>query len=227
MGIGNAFSRASGVGRRIALQQAVAPSGAFTPNGAPTGFGQPLSGKDQPEDLGAVYHTQQTPNPPSATPRQPSQNTGFAGGSISGQPAPPQSTMPNFGANNPVTREALEGYYASRGAQARGPQGGNPGSIDYWLNKQNELVNRGRELGYGNDGWDYYNKFLSNAEEFTGSPEATAMAMWGTTGQPQVEPRARLNQALSSSITQPVTRADAGDNSLLQSLLAQLQLRTQ
>lgn len=89
-----------GGNRKKALQQAIQPGGAFTPNGAPTGFGQPSKPSEpegteyQPE--GQPYQTQQpTPQPqvqaqPAAA--NPAWNTdGYAGPQYTAQNARQQA----------------------------------------------------------------------------------------------------------------------------------------
>lgn len=61
-------------------------------------------------------------------------------------------------------RQAITDYYASRGTA---PQGN---SIDYWTEKYFE---------FGDKDPEYYNRFLSNAEEFTGGRAGTAKGMFG------------------------------------------------
>lgn len=97
------------------------------------------------------------------------QNTGVVGPTNQ----PQQSAIGNFTSQPSV--DQINQYYASRGVA---PQGN---SAQYWASKFPELAARGRELQPGTDGTWYFNKFLSNAEEFTGGPAQTAMAMWGTT----------------------------------------------
>lgn len=108
---------------------------------------------------------------------QPSQ----AGSGFNGQPAQPVQA-PSF--SNPNSGTALgaapmgstqwvQNYFDSRGVK---PQGD---SVNYWANKWNE---------FGQKDPEYYQKFLSNAEEFTGGPQQTAQAMWGMNpgqGMPQ------------------------------------------
>lgn len=107
---------------------------------------------------------QSQPNPPS----QVSNGTmlgSIAQGSGSGM----------FGTTAP-SRDQLSQY-----SQGRGSQFGDS-SLNYWSNPQKwqELVQRGQQLQPGSDGSWYANKFLSNAEEFTGGAHQTAMNMWGS-----------------------------------------------
>lgn len=83
------------------------------------------------------------------------------------------SVMPSF--NRPPSQDELRQYAQGRGGQFT------DSSLGYWSNpsKWNELMQRGRELQPGTDGSWYANKFLSNAEEFTGGAHQTAMNMWG------------------------------------------------
>lgn len=173
----------------------------FQPNNAPQGFGQPngsgfadTSNDPNPESPESMVR------PPQASP----QNTGINGGAtpsggIGGSaptptptpqapaPAAPKGPTPaptlTAGMTPDQVRQSVQGYYDQRGVQALGARGNTPGSVDYWTSKYDELLKRGKELNPAGDGSDYLNKFLSNAEEFTGSPEATAAAMgWAPQG---------------------------------------------
>lgn len=176
----------------------------FQPNNAPQGFGQPNGS--------GFADTTADPNPeaPESVVRPPQpgpQNTGINGGAAPGgltgggptpppAPPPPKPTAPPPGAgsgklmptltadmNPEQTHQAVQDYYAQRGVTPLGARGATPGSVDYWTQKAPELIARGKELDPSSDGTAYLNKFLSNAEEFTGSPEATAAAMgWGPQG---------------------------------------------
>ena len=64
-------------------------------------------------------------------------------------------------------RSGVEQYYAGRGVTPY------PTSVDYWTNRYNDFGNRDPE---------YFMRYLSNAEEFTGGPQQTAQAMWGGGG---------------------------------------------
>ena len=122
----------------------------------------------------------------------PTGNTGFNGGNqnaAQAQANPPSqvsngtmlgsvasgNAMPSFGAAAP-SREQLMQYSQSRGGNQL-----NDSSLNYWSdpNKWNELRQRGMQLQPGTDGSWYANKFLGNAEEFTGGAHQTAMNMWG------------------------------------------------
>ena len=113
-------------------------------------------GNNQP-----IYQTQST-----------NTNTGIkAGDNPTG--TQPFNGAPTFGTS--VTADDIRNYYNQRGVTP------NSTSPDYWASKWGELVNRGKELQPGTDGTWYANKFLSNAEEFTGGAVQTAQNMWGTT----------------------------------------------
>lgn len=121
----------------------------------------------------------------------PSDNTGKSSGNVAqSQPNPPSQVSNGtmlgsiaqgnsgggmFGTTAP-SRDQLSQY-----SQGRGSQFGDS-SLNYWSNPQKwqELVQRGQQLQPGSDGSWYANKFLSNAEEFTGGAHQTAMNMWGS-----------------------------------------------
>lgn len=90
---------------------------------------------------------------------QPSQPA--AGGGVPAGGGLPQLTS---GMSRDQVTQAISDYYASRGVQ---PQGN---SVQYWTDKYFE---------FGDKDPEYYNRFLSNAEEFVGGPAGTAKGMFG------------------------------------------------
>ena len=106
---------------------------------------------------------QSQPNPPSQV------SNGTALGSIA-----QGNGSGMFGTTAP-SRDQLAQF-----SQEKGSQFGDS-SLNYWSNPQKwqELVQRGQQLQPGSDGSWYANKFLNNAEEFTGGAHQTAMNMWG------------------------------------------------
>lgn len=82
------------------------------------------------------------------------------------QQTPTQSQQPQFrsGMGRDEVRQAVTDYYSGRNTA---PQGN---SVDYWTDKYFE---------FGDKDPEYYSRFLSNAEEFTGGPAQTAKSMWG------------------------------------------------
>lgn len=90
----------------------------------------------------------------------------MGGGALAGGGAPAGGGLPQLASGmsrDQVTR-AITDYYASRGTQ---PQGN---SIQYWTDKYFE---------FGDKDPEYFNRYLSNAEEFVGGPAGTAKGMWG------------------------------------------------
>lgn len=73
--------------------------------------------------------------------------------------APAPAAQPAMG-----SKEWVQQYYDSRGVKPRDT------SVQYWADKWNE---------FGQKDPEYYQRFLSNAEEFTGGAAQTAKAMWG------------------------------------------------
>lgn len=83
-----------------------------------------------------------------------------------GQP-PPAATSKSFnwqGLSDDQARQQISDYYSSRGTTPFAT------SVDYWTGKYGE---------FGRKDPEYFSRFLSNAEEFTGGPEQTAKAMFG------------------------------------------------
>ena len=132
-----------------------------TDNNANTNW---MSPSDSTGNSGGNSVAQSQPNPPSQV----------SNGTMLGSIAQGNSGGMNFGTSAP-TRDQLLQF-----SQGKGSQFGDS-SLNYWSNpnKWSELVNRGRELQPGSDGSWYANKFLNNAEEFTGGAHQTAMNMWG------------------------------------------------
>jgi len=98
-------------------------------------------------------------------PGQPGANTGISGGRVSLPPSQPQAPQ-GFDYSTP---EGIRSYFQSRGVTPRAT------SPDYWAGKWQEFGQRDPE---------YFKRFLSNAEEFTGGSAQTARAMgW----QPQAQ----------------------------------------
>ena len=78
----------------------------------------------------------------------------------------PLTVGPTFGVDNPGV-QGFSDFFKQNGV--------NDSEAPYWASKWGELNQRGQQLNDPN----YANRFLSNAEVFTGSPEATARNMWG------------------------------------------------
>lgn len=94
-----------------------------------------------------------------------------------GQSLPPSYglSQPSLIGQNPGIQD-FKNYFTSRGVSDN--------EAPYWASKWNELNQRGQQLGNPN----YANRFLSNAEVFTGSPEATAQNMWGSSNNSNSNP---------------------------------------
>lgn len=110
----------------------------------------------------------------------------------------PNPTMPqpqnDFDFSTP---QGVSAYFASRGVTPRAT------SPDYWAQKWQEFGQRDPE---------YYKRFLSNAEEFTGGPQQTAQAMWGRSsgsmgGMSGGGNLGFLLQLLGSRLPQPTAQA--------------------
>lgn len=126
---------------------------------------------------GYSYHPPQTPTydyrdppipPPSYRPMPdptipthggPYQKPGDPGARSGINPRPSMPQPAGFDFSNP---DGVRSYFASRGVT---PYASSP---DYWAQKWHEFGQRDPE---------YYQRFLSNAEEFTGGPQQTARAM--------------------------------------------------
>lgn len=125
-----------------------------------------------PYDAGGITGGYQNWHPAGYDPTDPSKsgvNTPLPTGQASGYSLPT-----NWSTVDPGSYEGIiKGLYQSKGVQAR------PTSVPYWVGKVPELLARGRQLNPNGDGSDYLNKWLNNAEEFTGSAEATGRAMYG------------------------------------------------
>ena len=213
----------------------------FQPNNAPQGFGQPNGS--------GFANTAADPNPeaPESLVRPPQsgpQNTGINGGAAPGgltppPPAPKPTTPPPAAGTGKLmptltadmtpeqTHQAVQDYYAQRGVTPLGARGATPGSVDYWTQKAPELIARGKELDPSSDGTAYLNKFLSNAEEFTGSPEATASAMgWGPQGGgAAANPHAGMNTFNNPTLTRSILPGATSDPGFFtnQSALSRIQ----
>lgn len=111
------------------------------------------------------------------------------------------SANPNYFSSQPGQND-IQNYYNSRGIA---PQGN---SVQYWASKYPELVARGRQLNPNSDGTWYFNKFLSNAEEFTGGPQQTAYNMWGISGDPH--PGGQYNGTGQTGEGTPLPNAGVG-----------------
>lgn len=158
------------------------------------------SGDKSPNDSSSMsYDSGQSKDHMSmfTNPSTASQNTGIAGGASnpasqpsqpSGQPAQPQANPTDgtlLGTSGTIwTPERVQSYYDSRGVKA------NASSPQYWADKSKE--------DWAQKDPGFFQKFLSNAEEFSGGPEQTRMAMgWGAspTGQASGSMNAGSGQA--------------------------------
>jgi hypothetical protein len=154
---------------------------------------QPQQASSPQQEGGGTFRNPQGPmmprtDPPIPTHDGPYQKPGDPGArsGINPKPSMPQPAG-GFDYSNP---DGIRSYFQSRGVT---PYASSP---DYWAQKW-------QEFGQGDP--EYFQRYLSNAEEFTGGPQGTARAMgWG--GGTQQQSGGNLGwllQLLGSRLQQP------------------------
>lgn len=234
-----------------ALSMAVRPRqrGPFTPNGAPMGFGQPLAGKDQPEETyapppqdrqpqtqvdpnatGQLAPAPQTPAPQPPQPPNPSWNTdGYAGPAYTAQQAN-QSAMAGWDQN----KWGNENHQTPKYAVGR--------ILSQYTPSVENLGAAAAEIAKAYPGAVFNGKDkvtipgVGTIDLLTNSGSGQNMAWnWGTGddgidhGNDRRRPTVGLNGPLSSAIlpTSPTANfSQQGASDRLAALLAQLQLQT-